>query len=65
MYLASYWRFSFAAIGHWFGPTRLSRVQAKLIETWTIDEAGRLLLTAKIESMTLRTPDQKAVFDKK
>jgi len=33
VYLASYWRFSFAAVGHWFGMTRLSRAQAKLIET--------------------------------
>jgi hypothetical protein len=33
VYLASYWRFSFAAMGHWFGATVLSRSQAKLIET--------------------------------
>ena len=41
-----------------------SNTQAKLIETWGLDEAGRLVLTAKIESMTLLTPEQKAVFDK-
>jgi hypothetical protein len=41
-----------------------SNTQAKLIETWGLDEAGRLVLTAKVESMTLLTPDQKAVFDK-
>jgi len=33
VYLANYWRFSFAAIGHWFGATRLSFAQAKLIES--------------------------------
>jgi hypothetical protein len=42
-----------------------SNTQAKLIETWGVDEAGRLVLTAKLESMTLRTPEQKAVFDKR
>lgn len=41
-----------------------SNTQAKLIETWGLDEAGRLVLTAKVESMTLLTPEQKAVFDK-
>lgn len=33
VYLSNYWRFSFAAIGHWFGPTRLSRSQARAIES--------------------------------
>jgi hypothetical protein len=33
VYLASYWRFYFSAVGHWFGMTRLSREQARLIET--------------------------------
>jgi hypothetical protein len=42
-----------------------SNTQAKLVETWGLDEAGRLVLTAKLESMTLRTPEQKAVFDKR
>jgi hypothetical protein len=32
VYLANYWCFSFAALGHWFGPTRLSEAQAKLID---------------------------------
>jgi hypothetical protein len=32
-YLANYWRFSFAAIGHWFGQTALGREQKHLIET--------------------------------
>ena len=41
-----------------------SNTQAKLIETWALDEADRLVLTAKIESMTLLTPEQKAVFDR-
>jgi len=41
-----------------------SNTQAKLIETWGMDEAGRLVLTAKVESMTLLTPEQKAVFDR-
>jgi hypothetical protein len=42
-----------------------SNTQAKLIETWGLDDAGRLVLTAKLESMTLRTPEQKAVFDRR
>lgn len=42
-----------------------SNSQAKLVETWGLDDAGHLVLTAKIESMTLRTPDQKAVFDRR
>ena len=41
-----------------------SNTQARLVETWSLDDAGRLVLTAKIESMTLMTPDQKAVFDR-
>jgi hypothetical protein len=41
-----------------------SNTQAKLTETWGLDEAGRLVLIAKVESMTLLTPEQKAVFDK-
>ena len=41
-----------------------SNSQAKLVETWSVDEAGRLVLTAKLESMTLTTPDEKAVFDR-
>jgi len=41
-----------------------SNTQAKLTETWGLDEAGRLVLIAKVESMTLLTPEQKAVFDR-
>jgi hypothetical protein len=41
-----------------------SNTQAKLVETWGPDNAGRLVLTAKLESMTLMTPDEKAVFDR-
>jgi len=41
-----------------------SNTQAKLIETWSVDDAGHLVLIAKVESMTLRTPEQKAVFDR-
>ena len=38
---------------------------SKLIQTWDVDENGRLVLVAKVESLKLVTPDQKAVFDKK
>lgn len=41
-----------------------SNTQAKLVETWVVDDARRLVLTAKLESMTLLTPDEKAVFDR-
>jgi hypothetical protein len=41
-----------------------SNTQAKLVETWGLDDASRLVLTAKVESMTLRTPEQRAVFDR-
>ena len=41
-----------------------SNTQAKLVETWGLDEASRLVLTAKVESMTLQTPEQRAVFDR-
>jgi len=43
-----------------------SNSQAKLIHTWTVDDSGKVLfLTAKVESLTLQTPEQKAVFDRK
>jgi hypothetical protein len=42
-----------------------STVQAKLTQTWSVDADGRLVLIAKLESLRLRTPEQKAVFDKK
>ena len=50
--------------------------QAKLVQTWSLDEAGHMVLTMKVESMvlnlgagadrpqTLVTPEQKAVFDR-
>ena len=50
--------------------------QAKLIQTWGLDEAGHLVLTMKVESMTLNlgagadhptalvSQEQKAVFDR-
>lgn len=41
-----------------------SNTQGKLMETWAVDDAGRLVLTAKLESMTIVTPDEKAVFDR-
>jgi hypothetical protein len=42
-----------------------STASTKLLQTWEVNAEGRLVLTAKIESLRLRTPDQKAVFDKK
>jgi uncharacterized protein YnzC (UPF0291/DUF896 family) len=38
--------------------------QAKLTQTWGLDDAGHMVLTMKVESLTLVTPDQKAVFDR-
>lgn len=42
-----------------------STAQSKLTQTWEIDENDRLVLVAKVESLRLRTPDQRAVFDRK
>jgi hypothetical protein len=42
-----------------------STASSKLTETWDVDENGRLLLTMKMESLRLITPDQRAVFDRK
>ena len=42
-----------------------STAQSKLTQTWDVDENGRLVLVAKVESLKLTTPDQKAVFDRK
>ena len=42
-----------------------STASSKLTQTWDVDENGRLVLIAKVESLRLKTPDQKAVFDKK
>jgi len=41
-----------------------SNSQAKLVQTWSIDGADRLVMTAKVESLTLVTPERKAVFDR-
>jgi hypothetical protein len=41
-----------------------SNTQAKLVQTWGLDDADHLVLTAKVESMTLITPERKAVFDR-
>jgi hypothetical protein len=38
--------------------------QAKLQETWSVDETDHLVLTAKVESVKLVTPERKAVFDR-
>jgi hypothetical protein len=42
-----------------------STTSNKLTQTWDVDENGRLVLVAKMESLRLITPDQRAVFDKK
>ena len=52
-----------------------NNTQAKLVETWGLDDADHLVLTAKVESLTmgvgvdrltpLVTPDRKAVFDRR
>ncbi len=41
-----------------------SNTQAKLVQTWSVDGADRLVMTAKVESLNLVTPDRKAVFDR-
>lgn len=42
-----------------------STAQSKLTQTWEVDENGRLVLRARVESLRMRTPDQTAVFDRK
>lgn len=42
-----------------------STAQNKLTQTWSVDENGRLVLLAKVESLRLRTPEQRAVFDRR
>lgn len=42
-----------------------STVQSKLTRTWSVDDDGRLVLLAKVESLRLRTPEQRAVFDRR
>jgi hypothetical protein len=41
-----------------------SNTQAKLVQTWSVDGSDRLIMTAKVESMTLMTPERKAIFDR-
>jgi hypothetical protein len=41
-----------------------SNTQAKLVQTWSVDGSDRLVMTAKVESLTLITPERKAVFDR-
>ncbi len=41
-----------------------SNPKSKLVRTWEIDENNRLLLKAKLESMTLMSTEVKAVFDR-
>ena len=41
-----------------------SNLQAKLVQTWSVDGSDRLVLTAKLESLRLITPERKAVFDR-
>ena len=42
-----------------------STAQSKLTQTWDVDENGRLVLVARVESLKLVMPDQKALFDRK
>ena len=42
-----------------------STTDSKLTQTWDVDANGRLVLVAKLESLRTRTPEQKAVFDRK
>ena len=41
-----------------------SNPQAKLVRTWSVDGSDHLVLTAKVESLKLITPERKAVFDR-
>ena len=41
-----------------------SNTQAKLVQTWSVDGSDHLVMTAKVESMSLVTPERKAVFDR-
>jgi hypothetical protein len=42
-----------------------STPRTRLTRRWDIDQNGRLVLSARIESMSLSTVEQKAVFDRK
>ena len=41
-----------------------SNTQAKLVQTWSVDGSDRLVMVAKVESMSLQTPERRAVFDR-
>ncbi len=41
-----------------------SNSQAKLIQTWSLESTDHLAMIAKVESMTLVTPERKAVFNR-
>jgi hypothetical protein len=41
-----------------------STVQRKLVKTWSIDGNNRLVMTERVESMTLNTTESRAVFDR-
>jgi hypothetical protein len=40
-----------------------STVQRKLVKTWSIDANNRLVLTERVESITVSTTESKAIFD--
>jgi hypothetical protein len=41
-----------------------SSPQRKLIQSWTVDESDHLVLKARLESLSLSTPEMKAVFNR-
>jgi hypothetical protein len=41
-----------------------SNSKSKLIRTWEVDDSNRLVLKAKLESMTMMSTEVKAVFDR-
>jgi hypothetical protein len=41
-----------------------SNTKTNLIRTWELDDAGHLLMKARLESMTFNTVEVKAVFDR-
>jgi hypothetical protein len=42
----------------------LSTPQMKLVRAWEVDDDGRLVLKVRVESMTLNSPDARAVYDR-
>jgi hypothetical protein len=42
-----------------------SNSRTKLTRRWEVDQNGRLVLAARIESLTLNTVEQRAVFDRR